>query len=158
MPYYNVSSGQIATNASGGTAVNHFRSLTVANQAVMQITQIQLIGKANALQAMSGIALRMTRYGTPSTVGGAVTPQPLYPGNTASTTWFSSPTAGATPTIVKTVGCGVGGPGAWVADNPAAAIFLLANGGANGNLDTVSFCGASSLNFEVGIDFNEGVY
>ena len=85
--------------------------------------------------------------------------RPRIPGTRPNTLAYTGAiTLGSTQTIVKTIVCGVGGPGAWAAESPAAGESMLANGGANGNFDLQTICATASQSFLAGIDFNEGLY
>jgi hypothetical protein len=157
--YYNVSPGtNLTTNATANTETDHLRFLTVANQRPCLVNAIALIGKSAGATSLSGIALHVKRFGTPSTGGTAITPTPRAAvAPAAATTAFTAPTVGSTPSIQLTIGCSIGGPGAWVAQEPEAAVILEPNGGANGNVDFLSISGTASLPFELSVDFSEGL-
>lgn len=143
------------TSGTANTEVDHLRTLTVAARGAA-FTGLYVAGKGAGLTAISGIAFRLKRFSTASTVGSALTPHPKDPlAAAAQLTAFTAPTLGTTATIVLFIGCGAAGPGGWVAPNPDQAIVLSANGGANGNLDLFSVSGTASLNFEWGMEEQE---
>lgn len=143
------------TNATPNTETNHLRTLTAATRMAM-FTGIYVLGKGAGLTAISGIILRLKRFATPSTVGGAITPEPRDPGAQAAVlTAFTAPTTGATPTLQAAFGCGAAGPGGWVARDRDSEILLEAAGGAKGNVDILSASGTASLNFEYSTEHME---
>lgn len=144
----------VATNATPNTDTNHLRVLTVAAKGAM-LKALYLIGKGAGLTAISGIATRIVRQGTASTVGSAITPAPRGTVGAASLTAFTGPTVGATPLQQCVVGCGAAGPGGWVAPDFDSGITLDANGGANGNADVISQSGTAGLNFQYTLEHGE---
>ena len=144
----------VATNATPNPDTEHLRLLTVAAKSA-QVKALYLVGKGAGLTAISGIAVRLIRQGTASTVGTALIPAPRGTVGAASLTAFTGPTVGATPTQALVIGCGAAGPGGWVAPDADYCISLDANGGANGNLDLISSSGTASLNFQFTLEHAE---
>lgn len=145
--YATAPSANVATNATPNTDTDHLRLLTVAAKGAA-VKALYLIGKGAGLTAISGIAVRLVRLATASTVGTAITPAPRGTVGAASLTAFTAPTIGITPTQQLVIGCGAAGPGGWVAPDVDSAICLDAGGGANGNLDLISSSGTASLNYQ----------
>jgi hypothetical protein len=152
--YATAPSANVATNATVNTDTDHLRLLTVAAKGAA-VKALYLVGKGAGLTAISGIAVRLVRLATASTVGTAITPTPRGTVGTASTTAFTAPTVGATPTQQLVIGCGAAGPGGWVAPDVDSQIFLDANGGASGNLDLISSSGTIALNFQYSLEHAE---
>lgn len=152
--YATAPAANVAANATPNTDTVHLRFLTVAAKSAA-IKALYLVGKGAGLTAISGIAARLVRQATASTVGGAITPTPRGTIGAASLTAFTAPTVGATPTQALVIGCGAAGPGGWVAPDLDSAIALDAAGGANGNLDLISSSGTASLNFQYTIEHAE---
>jgi hypothetical protein len=152
--YATAAAANVATNATPNTDTDHLRLLTVAAKGA-GIKALYLIGKGAGLTAISGIAARLVRYGTPSTVGAAITPSPRGTIGAASLTALTAPTVGATPLQQLVIGCGAAGPGGWVAPDVDSQISLDANGGANGNLDLLSSSGTAALNFQYSLEHAE---
>jgi hypothetical protein len=145
----------VTTSGTANTEVDHLRILTVASRGA-SITRLLAQGKGAGLTAISGIMLRLNRYGTPSSAGSSETPNPKHPAAPAAiTTAFTGPTVGSTPTAQLAVGCGAAGPGGWVARDSVEKIHLEAGGGADGNVDVLSVSGTTSLNFEYSLGFEE---
>jgi len=115
---------------------------------------VYLIGKGAGLTAISGIAMRIIKWGTASTGGTAIVPTPKDPGmQAAKATSASAPASGSTRTQHVVFGCGAAGPGGWVAPNPDSVILL--EGGGAFSIDGMSFSGTASLNFEWSAEFVE---
>ena len=152
--YATAPSANVATNGTINTDTDHLRFLTAAAKSAT-VKALYIIGKGAGLTAISGIAIRLVRQATPSTVGGAITPAPRGTVGAASLTAFTAPTVGSTPTQALVVGCGAAGPGGWVAPDADSQIALDAAGGANGNLDMISSSGTLSLNFQDTIETTE---
>ena len=152
--YATAPAANVAANATPNTDTVHLRLLTVAAKSA-QVKALYLIGKGAGLTAISGIAVRLVRQATASTVGTAITPAPRGTIGAASLTAFTGPTVGATPTQALVIGCGAAGPGGWVAPDLDSGIALDAAGGANGNLDLISSSGTASLNFQFTVEHAE---
>ncbi len=134
------------------------RSLTIANQPTSKVVGVY---PTSRFGTAGGGILRLRRFSTAST-GGTMnnTPNAKHPSTPAiSCTFFndgSAITPGATAKQMGSVGFAqTGGQGGWVAVEPDDAIKLLANGGANGNLDYVSICNAASVTFDFAVDIQE---
>lgn len=149
------SGAMYTTNGTANTVTDHLRFLTVSpRQANIQAVYLQ--GRGAGLTAISGISIRVARFGTASTVGTAASIRPRDPGQQAAvTTAFTLPTIGTTPTIALVLGCGAAGPGGWVAPNPDSNVVLATAGGANGNCDFLSGSGTISLNFDMTVEHSE---
>jgi hypothetical protein len=152
--YATAPAANVATNATVNTDTNHLRVLTVAAKGAY-LKSLLIGGKGAGLTAISGIALRIVRQGTPSTVGTATIPSPRATIGAASLTAFTAPTTGATPLQQLAIVCGAAGPGGWVAPDVDSYIALDANGGANGNADLISSSGTASLNCQYTLEHAE---
>lgn len=156
--YYSVTpTADVATSASANTAVDHLRAATVAQQPAA-ISKLDLVGKGAAQSTITGIEIRLSRFGTASTVGTSITPQkrnPDFPA--AQTTFFTGPTIGTTETIQWSGGMMSSGQGGFVPLDPFDdAISLNGNAGANGNLDLLSQTeGTAALNFHYTLGLRE---
>ena len=140
---------EFTTNGTANTTTDHWRFLTVSPRPA-NIQAIYVLGRGAGLSVISGISIRVIRFGTASTAGTAASLRPRDPGQQAAvTTAFTAPTIGTTPTLQLVFGCGAAGPGGWVAPNPDSVIFLATAGGANGNCDIVSGSGTISLGFDM---------
>jgi hypothetical protein len=143
------------TNGTANTTTDHVRLLTGSTRGA-GIQACYVVGRGAGLTAISGISLRFMRFATASTSGTAASVRPRDPGAQAAvTTGFTLPTIGATPTLQVAFGCGAAGPGGWVAPNPDSVIYLVAGGGANGNVDLLSGSGTVSLPFDATIEHVE---
>ena len=159
MPFYfaTAPTADVATSASANTAVDHLRTLTVAQQAAA-VTKLDLIGKGAAQSTITGIEIRLSRFTTPSTVGSGITPAKRNSDQPAANlTAFTGPTIGATETIQWSGGMMSSGQGGFTPLDPYDdAIYLVANGGANGNLDLLSQTeGTAALNFHYTLGHRE---
>lgn len=144
----------VSTHATPNTETDHIRFLTAASKGAF-FKKVNLGGQGADLTAIHGIRVRLYRYGTASTSGGAITPRPKIPGATAILTAFTAPSVGATPTLQGVGFCGAAGPGGWQAWNRDSMIQLDAGGGANGNLDLLSSSGKASLALEYEVEHEE---
>lgn len=137
--------GNVATNATPGTETDVFFMKAGVRNAFLQAMYIT--GKAAGLTAISGIVMRVIKWGTASTAGTGITATPKDPGmQAAKMTAASAPTAGTTRTQHVIFGCGAAGPGGWVAPNPDSVIQL--EGGGAFSIDAMSASATASLNFE----------
>jgi hypothetical protein len=137
--------GNTATNAGANTESDVIYFIAGTRNFALQA--MYLIGKAAGLTAISGIAIRIVKFTTPSTTGTAATPAPKDVGMQASKhTAKTGGTAGSTRTQHAIFGCGAAGPGGWVAPNPDSVILL--EGSSAPSLDALSVSGTASLNFE----------
>lgn len=117
------------------------------------------VGRAAALTAISGIALRLKKWTTTaSSAGTSITPAPRDVGMQAAkatagyaTTTVTSGTGG--PTLQQAFGCGAAGPGGWTAENADSVIVLEAND--NKSIDLFNASGTASLNFECSATIGE---
>src|SRR5262245_13242872 len=155
MPFFFDTNQSVTSNGSANTETDHLRFLTVSQQETAKV--VGLYG-ACRFGTAGGAQIRLKPFGTASTAGSGVTPAKRHPSfPAASLTAFSGPTAGATPTVRLTVGLAqTGGTGGWVAIEPGAAISLLANGGANGNLDVYSIANGASVPIDFTVEHSEG--
>jgi hypothetical protein len=141
MPFYYRTSptADVTISGSANTSVDHLRTLTVGRD--VTITKLDLTGKGQALATITGIEGRLSRFGTASTGGGAITPNPSNPDAPAATlTAFTAPTIGTTEKIQWAGGMNAAGQGAFQAIDPLAddGVVLANGGGANGNCDVIS--------------------
>lgn len=157
-PFYYDVSLPITTNAGAGTQSSgpHITLRTVSNQTVAMV-------KGCYVGARSGTAgggeIRAMTLGTATSSSGTTTsPAKRHPNSPAAlTSCLSSQTGpGATPATRFSIGFAqTGGMGGWVAIEPDAAIMLLPNGGANGNLDINSISNAASVAADLTVEFSE---
>lgn len=144
--------GNLTTNGSANTETDAFFLKAGVRNAALQA--VNLIGKAAGLTSISGIVMRMIKWGTASTAGVAMTPTPKDPGmQAAKATAASRPTSGTTRVNRGIFGCGAAGPGGWVAPNPDS-VELLEGGGAL-SIDGMDASGTVSLNYEFSIEHQE---
>jgi hypothetical protein len=146
--------GNSTTNGTTNTESSVFTCATAAAlpSNTVSLFMVQVQGKANASTTISGIAFRIIKLTTASaTAGGvAVTPRPTNVGTPAATSVVFSAvtTIGATGRTAGPIfGCGIAGPGGWVAANPDAmqTIHPLATAG---SIDLVSSTAPVSQPFE----------
>lgn len=148
----------IATNATPNTETI-FASIKpgVRNCAIQAA---YAIGKGAALTAISGIVIRLLRWGTATVIGSGTTLGivPKDPGMQACKAvglgnMAGALTTGTTRTNKIIMGCGAAGPGVWVAPNPDS--MLLQEGGAATSIDAISASGTASLNYEFSMEMQE---
>lgn len=154
MPFYYDVNVATTTNGTAATENDEIRALTVANQSIARL--MALYG-ASRFGTAGGALLRVKTFGTASTVGSGKTPGKRNPNApAASTTFFTGPTAGATPVVRMSVGVAqAGGMGGWMALEPDHALALLPNGGANGNADVFSIANATSVTLDFTLEIAE---
>jgi hypothetical protein len=145
------------SNGSANTKSTHLRALTIANQ---MSTRISLISASARFGTAGGSMLAAIRGGAAGTGGTANTPNKKNPNDRAAdSTWFddgTAITAGTTPVQQATVGFAqTGGQGGWVGLEIDDMLLLLANAGANGNLEFASFCNTAAVVFDATIGFQE---
>ncbi len=144
--------GNLTTNGSANTETEAWFLKAGVRNACLQA--IALIGKGAGLTSISGIVMRVVRWGTASTGGTGITPSPADPGmQAAKATAASRPTSGSTRTNRFVCGCGAAGPGGWVAPNPDT-MEVLEGGGALG-LAGIDASGTVSLAYEFSFDHQE---
>jgi hypothetical protein len=143
------------SNGSAATESDHWRFLTVAEQETAKLKD--WYGTARSGTAGGG-SLRIKTFTTPSTGGTSYTLNKKNPNNPAAqTTAFYTPTAGGTPVVRLAVGLAqTGGQGGYLAPTLPDSIDLLANGGANGNLDIFSIFNAASIALDISGSIQEG--
>lgn len=144
--------GNTSANATPNTETEVFFLKAGLRNAAL--SALYVIGKGAGLSVISGIAFRVIKWGTASTGGTGITPQPEDPGvQGATATAASAPTAGTTRTNRFIIGCGATGPGGWIAEN-VDSVELLSGGGAP-SVDVLSVSGTASLAFEFSFKHNE---
>jgi hypothetical protein len=140
--------GNTTTNSSAGTANNTFSIKTGAANCALQ--SMYVIGKANGATSIAGIVHRIIHYATASTSGTGITPTPkdsrLQGVLAAKATVVSGATIGSTATNKVVFGCGLAGPGGWVAPNPDSLESMIASG--SDSLDALNASGVVSAPFE----------
>ena len=149
MPLVYESSLATAGNSTtaGGVNTETDRFFLKAGVRNAYFQSLQLQGKGALLSQISGLAMRMIKWGTASTLGTGITPSPKDSGAQAATaTAASTPTSGTTRTNRIIIGCGTTTPGQWMARDNDACI-TLAGGGAP-SIDGMDVSGAASLLFE----------
>ena len=158
MAYYSITpTADVTTSSSANTLVDELRILTVGND--FYLSRVDLVGKGQAQTSITGVQVDLIRYGTASTTGTAITPQPRNPRSAAAvTTPFTGPTAGTTLKYQWAGGMMSSGQGGFQAIDPLLqdAIYLVNGGGANGNLDLEDETeGTVALKYHYTILFNE---
>lgn len=157
MPFYYDVSIPITTNSGAGTLSTqaHITLRTVSNQAVCMV-------KGCYADARSGTAgggqIRGLTLGTPSSSGTTTVPNKRHPSAPAALTscLTTGGTPGSSPNQRFSFGVAqTGGTGGWVAIEPDAAVQLLPNTGANGNLDIMSQFNAASVTVDLTLEFSE---
>lgn len=137
--------GNSTTSGSANTETDRFSLKAGAANANFQSLQLQ--GKSSLLSQISGLAMRMIKWGTASTGGTAMPLNPKLPGAQASTgVAISTPTAGTTRTNRIIIGCGTTTPGQWMARDNDSCISLQGSG--SPSIDGMDVAGAVSLPFE----------
>jgi hypothetical protein len=142
-----------ATSGSANTEVDALAIIVGVRNVAIQA--LYAIGKAAGATTLTGIAFRLKRWTTASTAGSAITPQPRDPGAQASKcSAASGPTQGTGDGAVRLAfGCGVAGPGGWVAPNSDSMPVI--EGGSGDSLDVYSVSAGTSLNFELSAEVVE---
>jgi len=158
MAFYYDLNRALTSNGSALTESTHFRLATVANQETCRL--MSLYGTCRGGTAGGG-SLRVKTWATASTGGTSQTPAKKNPNSpAASVTAFNDATAitpGTTAVVRLSIGVAqTGGTGGYVPTEKEAPIALLANGGANGNLDLLSIFNATSQAFDAFMDLAEG--
>ena len=156
MPFvYDVSlatPGNLTTNATPATETDAVSVKAGARDVAWQ--SMSVIGKAAAATTLSGIAFRLIKLGTASTAGTGMTGAPKDPGaQAAKFTALSRPTIGITRTNRLVFGCGVSGPGGFVARDQQSMTFLEAAGALS--MDVVDVSGSASLPYEFSAEMVE---
>jgi hypothetical protein len=137
--------GNSTTSGTPNTEVDLFFLKAGVATAFFQALQLQ--GKSSLLSQISGLAVRMIKWGTASTGGTGVVPSNNDPGAQAATaTAASLPASGTTRTNRMVIGCGTTTPGQWVARDYDSTIKL--QGGGAPSIDGMDVSGAASLPFE----------
>lgn len=144
--------GNLTTNATPNTETDAF--FVKSGTRNVGLLSVQLGGKGAGLTAISGIVQRYIKWGTASTAGTGITPQPVDPGaQAAKATSASRPTAGTTRTNHHTAVCGAAGPGGFVCENPDAMMTL--EGSAANSIDAEDASGTASLAYEFSYKIQE---
>jgi hypothetical protein len=155
MPYYYDLNGSYTTSGTPATEVDALRGLTIANQNTTRIMSLVAAGRNTTA---GGGQLRLKTFATASTAGSAQTPAARNSRSPAAeSTWFTGPTAGATPTVRLTVGWAqTGGTGGVMEFDNDSAIALRPNGGANGNVDLFTIAASASMVVDSTLVISEG--
>src|SRR4051812_19533544 len=82
-------SAMYTTSSVASNIVDHIRFATGANRNA-SIQAVYVLGRGAGLTAISGIALRILRYGAAATAGTAATPHPRDPSSPASSVTAST--------------------------------------------------------------------
>jgi hypothetical protein len=145
----------VTTNGSINTDTDHLRILTVS-PSQCSIRSLYVHGRQGAATTITGISTYLKRFGTASTVGSAIVPVAADPTAPAAvTTPFTAPTIGSTPTILKLIGCGKSGPGAWTARDVDEEKLLRVAGAGNNNADLISQASEASMVYSYELQFSE---
>ncbi len=144
--------GNLTTNGTANTETDAF--FVKAGARDVALLSCQLGGKGAGLTAISGIAARFIKFGTASTAGTGITPNPVDPGSQAAkATSASRPTAGTTRTNHHVQTFGAAGPGGFVAEADDAAMRLEAAGAPS--IDMMDISGTVSLPYEFSYKIKE---
>ena len=135
----------ITTGGAASTEFDVCQVRPVARNVGLQ--QFLVAGQANAGTTLSGNSFCVITLTTPGAAGTGVTPAPKDPGyQGAQSTASSAPTLGATGRVNHIVfGCGVSGPGGWMAPNPDSCIWR--QGSSGHSIDVVQLSAAAGLTF-----------
>jgi len=111
---------------------------------------VYVVGRANALTAISGLVFRIIRCTTASTAGTATTPNPKDKDAPAATmTAVTGQTISATGRTNHVIfGCGAAGPGGWVAPNPDSMVMIVPVVTTAPSVDVVEASATASLTYE----------
>lgn len=145
------------TSGTAGTEIDALFIKPGARNIV--VTGVLATGRGAGLSALSGINVRLKRWGTTaSSSGTAVTPHPSDPGAQAATATAAAASAGVTsgtggPTVVASFGCGAAGPGAWTARDIDAG--KVVQGSATQSLDAFVVSGTASLSYDIAAEHYE---
>lgn len=144
--------GNLTTNVTPNTETEAWFLKAGAANAYLQA--ISILGKAAGLTQLSGIVMRLIKWGTASTAGTPITPAPSDPGYQAATaTAASRPTVGTTRTNRLITGCGVSSLGGWTSPNPES--YEKLQGGGAPSISGEDAAGTASLAYEWSIDHRE---
>ena len=144
--------GTLTTNATPNTETEAFFLKPGARN--VTFAAISMIGKGAGLTQLSGIVMRIIKWGTASTAGTSITPQPVDPGMQAATaTAASRPTSGTTRTNGLITGCSGTNLGGWTMPNVDAGI--VCQGSAANCVSGLDASGTASLNYEFSFDSQE---
>lgn len=155
--YYDVQIGTPGNHTTSGTPnteVGVYAVLAGASRPV-GLQAIYLQGKAAGLSAISGIVIRTMTATTASSSGTACNPVPKRTGGVAAaSTAVSVQTISSTGRVNHIItGCGVAGPGGWVAPNDESRITI--DGGSGDSIDAISISATASLTFECSLEVVE---
>lgn len=158
MPFYFDTVRATTTNGTTLTESPHLLGLTAANQRVASLRG--LYGTARSGTA-GGASLRVKTAGTAGTGGTSQTPAKRESGQPAAGLVVTNDATTITPGMTLTVRLAVGlaqtgGNGGWVALEPAAALSLMPNAGANGNMEIYSIAVGTSVPIDVTMEHAEG--
>lgn len=144
--------GNLTTNGTPNTETETWFLKAGAANAYLQA--VSILGKAAGLTQLSGIVLRIIKWGTASTGGTGITPSPADQGYQAATaTAASRPVSGTTRTNRQITGCGVSSLGGWTSPNPETYEKLQGSGAPS--ISAMDAAGTASLNFEFSFTHRE---
>lgn len=144
--------GNLTTNATPNTETEAFFLKPGVRNAVF--AAISMLGKGAGLTQLSGIVMRIIRWGTASTGGTGITPYPVDPGQQAAkATAASRPTSGTTRLNSLITGCSGTNLGGWTMPNVDAGMVL--EGGGAQSVSGLDASGTASLNYEFSFDHQE---
>ena len=144
--------GNLTTNATPNTETDALFVKAGARDVYWQ--SMSVIGKSAAATTLSGISFRLVKWGTASTSGTGITPTAKDPGaQSAKATSASRPTIGSTRTNRLVFGCGVTGPGGFVARDQQSMVMLEAAGAPS--MDVLDVSGTASLPYEFSAEIVE---
>ena len=144
--------GNLQTSATPNTETEAFFLKAGVRSATF--TALAMVGKGAGLTSLSGIVMRVIRWGTASTGGTPMTPTPLDPGmQAAKATAASRPSSGSTRTNCLITGCSGTNLGGWTRPNMFSGTVL--EGGSALSLSGMDASGTASLNYEFALDHEE---
>lgn len=153
MPVYTSSlatAGSTTGNAANTESPGTFSLKTASQGRNIYLERVDVVGKASVLTTISGMAFRILSFTTASTAGTAFTPTSVdvTANETATAVGASGQTVSVTGRKQHAIfGCGVAGPGGYVAAKPEARVVITPNATAP-SLDCVHVSATASLTYE----------
>lgn len=153
MPIYTSSLGTAGTvtgNAANTESPGTWSLKTASQGRNIYLERMDVVGRASALTTISGMAFRILSFTTASTAGTAFTPTStdVTANETATAVGASGQTVSVTGRKQHAIfGCGVAGPGGYVAMSPAHRVVITPNATAP-SIDAVHVSTTASLTYE----------
>jgi hypothetical protein len=144
--------GNLTTNATPNTETEAFFLKAGVRNAVF--AALSMLGKGAGLTQLSGIVMRIIKWGIASTAGTGITPAPVDPGmQAAKATAASRPTSGTTRTNGLITGCSGTNLGGWTKPNMDAGLAI--EGGGAFSISGMDASGTASMAYEFSFDHEE---